>query len=78
MSKKKPSLIYLIGAFAAGFALVAFFRSRKQEDKISALPPQTGNDLDVSPSTTPVTGTSESILNGLSENEANNLKQELS
>lgn len=78
MSKKKPSLIYLIGAFAAGFALVAFFRSRKQESVITSTPPQTGNDLDVTPSTTPVTGTSESILNELSENEANNLKQELS
>ncbi|MDA7669938.1 hypothetical protein N8587_01345 [Akkermansiaceae bacterium] len=66
--KKVPSL-YIIGAFAVSFILYRII-SRKQEES---------NSIEVNnlPSTTPVSGTSQSILDGLNEEDANQLKEEL-
>ena len=66
--KKVPSL-YIIGAFAVSFILYRII-SRKQEES---------NSIEVNnlPSTTPVSGTSQTILDNLNEKDAELLKQEL-
>ncbi|MDB9959950.1 hypothetical protein OAD75_06145 [Gammaproteobacteria bacterium] len=64
---KKVSSIYIIGAFALSFILYRVI-SRKQEESIPTI------NL---PSTTPVSGTSQTILDNLNEKDAELLKQEL-
>lgn len=66
--KKVPSL-YIIGAFAVSFILYRII-SRKQEESNSLVE----NNL---PSTTPVSGTSQTILDGFNEEDAQKLKEEL-
>ena len=73
---KNSSTLYIIGAFAAGFILHRVFNSRKQEESIPTIP--LNKDLVVAQtSTTPVSGTSQTILDGFNENEAQLLKEEL-
>jgi hypothetical protein len=81
--KKAPTL-YIIGAFAAGFILYGIYKSRKQEESTNTpLPSQEGttpleDSQAVEPtSTTPVSGTSQTILDGFNENDAQLLKEEL-
>jgi hypothetical protein len=66
---KKVSSIYIIGAIAVSVILYRII-SRKQEDNSSVL-------SDNSSSTTPVSGTSQSILDNLNEKDAQQLKEEL-
>lgn len=66
---KKVSSIYIIGAIAVSVILYRII-SRKQEDNGSVL-------SDNSSSTTPVSGTSQTILDNLNEKDAEKLKEEL-
>ncbi len=66
---KKVSSIYIIGAIAVSVILYRII-SRKQEDNGSVL-------SDNLSSTTPVSGTSQSILDNLNEKDAEQLKEEL-
>jgi hypothetical protein len=67
---KKVSSVYIIGAFAVSFILYRII-TRKQEDNSKILT-QGGVS-----STTPVSGTSQTILDNISEKDAEQLKSEL-
>jgi|TARA_B100001094_G_scaffold23202_1_gene19648 hypothetical protein len=67
---KKVSSVYIIGAFAVSFILYRII-TRKQEDNSTIL---TKGGVS---STTPVSGTSQTILDNISEKDAEQLKSEL-
>ena len=81
---KKAPLLYIIGAIAATFILHRMITHRKQGNSIAATPTTTSNEEEVleveaqmpNP-TTPVSGTSQTILDGFNENDAQLLKEEL-
>jgi len=82
---KKVPLLYIIGAIAATFILHRVITQRKQGKSIAATPNTTSTEeeevLEVEAQmpnpTTPVSGTSQTILDGFNENDAQLLKEEL-
>ena len=76
---KKVPLTYIIGAIAATFILHRIF-SRKQGKSTTATKNtaiSNGSVANVTNPTTPVSGTSQTILDGFNENDAEKLKKEL-
>lgn len=75
---KKVPLTYIIGAIAATFILHRIF-SRKQGESTTAKNTTIANGsvAEVPNPTTPVSGTSQTILDGFNENDAQKLKEEL-